>query len=78
MLLSESKLKYPKGERIWVGSYNKDHELLFIMTSKETSRDFYFLYKLVNGEFKKLGKARSPKDLENKFDVARKMGCRSE
>ena len=69
-----SNLKYPKGERVWVGYYNAQHELLFIMTSKETSRDYYFLYELVGGTFRKLGKARSPKELEAKFDVKKKMG----
>lgn len=69
-----SNLKYPKGERVWVGYYNAQHELLFIMTSKETSRDYYFLYELVDGTFRKLGKARSPKELETKFDVEKKMG----
>lgn len=68
-----SNLKYPKGERVWVGYYNVQHELLFIMTSKETSRDYYFLYELVDGTFRKLGKARSPKELEAKFDVEKKM-----
>ena len=69
-----SNLKYPKGERVWVGYYNAPHELLFIMTSKETSRNYYFLYELVDGTFRKLGKARSPKELEAKFDVEKKMG----
>jgi len=66
--------KYPKGERVWVGYYNKEHELMFILTSKESSREFFFLYELVDGSFKKLGRARSPKELEAKFDVEKKMG----
>lgn len=64
--------KYPKGERVWVGYYNAEHELCFILTSKE-SREFYFLYELVDGEFKKLGKARTPKELEDKFEVSKRM-----
>ncbi len=67
--------KYPKGERVWAGYYNKNHELLFIITSKGISRDYYFLYELVGGEFKKLGKARSPTELERKYGMIRKMGC---
>ena len=70
----KSELKYPKGEVVWVGYYNKDRELLFIMTSKETSREYYYLYELVDGVFKKLGRARSPKELEARFDVEKKMG----
>ena len=69
-----SELKYPKGERVWVGIYNKDHELMFIITSKESSRDYYFLYELVDGSFKKLGRARSPKELEEKYDVDKRIG----
>lgn len=65
--------KYPKGERVWVGLYNQSHELKFIITSKESSRDFYFLYELVDGEFRKLGKSRSPKELEEKFEVNKKI-----
>ena len=64
-----SSLKYPKGERVWVGYYNTKHELLFILTSKESSREYFFLYELIDGAFKKLGRARSPKELESKFDV---------
>ena len=69
-----SEPKYPKGERVWVGIYNKDHELMFIITSKESSRDYYFLYELVDGSFKKLGRARSPKELEEKDDVDKRIG----
>lgn len=49
-------------------------EHCFILTSKE-SREFYFLYELVDGEFKKLGKARTPKELEDKFEVSKRMRC---
>ena len=66
--------KYPKGERVWVGYYNANHELLFILTSKESSREYYFLYELADGAFRKLGRARSPLELEEKFDVCKKMG----
>lgn len=69
-----SEPKYPKGERVWVGIYNKDHEPMFIITSKESSRDYYFLYELIGGSFKKLGRARSPKELEEKYDVDKRIG----
>ncbi len=68
----KSEPKYPKGERVWVGCYNKAHELKFIITSKE-ARDFYFLYELVDGEFRKLGRSKSPKELEEKFEVDKKL-----
>lgn len=65
-------MKYPKGEIVWVSYYNSNKELLFIMTSKPI-RDFYFLYEVVDGEFKKLGKAKNPTELEEKFKVRDKM-----
>ena len=65
-------MKYPKGETVWVSYYNSNKELLFIMTSKPI-RDFYFLYEVVEGEFKKLGKAKNPTELEEKFKVRDKM-----
>ena len=70
---SKSNLVYPKGERVWVGYYTKDHDLLFIMTSKE-SRDFYYLYELIDGNFQKLGRAKSPQELEEKFEVDKRLG----
>lgn len=64
------QIKYPKGERIWVGYYDPQKNLRYIMTSKENNRDHYFLYELVNSQFVKLGKARSPKELEDKFKLS--------
>lgn len=67
------QIKYPKGEKVWVGYYDAQKNLRFIMTSKENNRDFYFLYEFVDGQFKKLGKARSQKELEDKFEVSSKL-----
>lgn len=64
--------KYPKDERVWVSYHNSSRELRFILTSKE-GRDFYYLYELVDGVFHKLGKARSPMELEEKFWVRQKV-----
>lgn len=61
-----------KWRKVWTSYYNSSHELLFIVTSKPT-RDFYFLYELVDGAFKKLGKAKSPLELEEKFNVRESM-----
>lgn len=66
-------LKYPKGERVWESYYNETRELKFIITSKPV-RDAYFLYELVDGEFKKLGKAKTPPELVEKYDVEKKIG----
>lgn len=68
-----SEPKHPKGERVHVGYYNTNRELVFILTSKKSSGDYFFLYELVDGEFKKLGKSRSPKELETKFGVDKKL-----
>lgn len=65
-------MTYPNGEQVWTSYYNSSHELLFIVTSKPT-RDFYFLYEFVDGAFKKLGKAKSPLKLEEKFNVHERM-----
>lgn len=67
-----SEIKYPKGERVWVAYYGNKHELCFIMTSKE-NREYYFLYELNDGAFRKLGKSRSPKELEDRFNVQARM-----
>lgn len=72
--MPEKKYKFPKGEVRWVGYYNKSGDLLYIMTSKEKDREFYFLYEAQeDGTFKKLGKSRNPTELEKKFGVAEKM-----
>lgn len=66
-------MKSPKGEHVWEGYYDINGNLKFIITSKE-NRDQYFLYECVDGEFRKLGKAKTPPDLAEKFDIARKIG----
>lgn len=68
-----AELIYPKGERVWVGYCDRNHKLLFIITSKKETRDYYFLYEVVDGKFKKLGRAKSPKELEERFEVSKRM-----
>ena len=67
----------PKGEIAWVGYYNVDHELRFIITSKP-ARDFYFLYEVVDDKFVKLAKDKSPKKLEEKYITMEKLGVTPE
>lgn len=57
---------YPKGEIVWVGHYDKDNNLRYIITSKP-ARDCYFIYELKGGKFIKLGKNQSPAVLEDKY-----------
>lgn len=64
-----SDLRIPKGERLWVSYYNKKGELLFSLTSKELNRDWYYLYKIEEGKQTKLGKAKTPAELEKKYCV---------
>ena len=67
------EIKYPKGETVWVSYCNSQKETVCILTSKP-SRDFYYLYEVLSsGELKKLGKSRSPTELEEKFDVKARM-----
>jgi len=66
-------IKYPKGERVWVRYYTAQQQPLFIMTTKESSRDYYFLYELSDNEFKRLGKSRSPLELEEKYRLNERL-----
>lgn len=66
-------MKIPKGEHAWMGYYNKEDELLFLLTSKENDRSWFFLYENRDGELKKLGKAHTPTELEEKYKVTEKM-----
>lgn len=66
-------MKLPKKEKVWVSYNDAQHNLRFILTSKENSREVYYLYELVNDELVKLGKSASPTELENKFKVAEKL-----
>lgn len=62
------KVKYPKGEIVWL-EYSAGGVPMFLMTSKE-ARDFYFLYKVCeDGSVQKLGRAKTPTELERKFQV---------
>ena len=67
-------LKVPKGEQTWVGYYNRKGERIFLLTSKQNSREWYFLYEVCeDGKLKKLGRAHTPTELEEKYQVAEKM-----
>lgn len=55
----------PKTERIWVKRITEKGETYYI-TSKDT-RDYYFLYKMDGDKAIKLGKDKSPLELERKY-----------
>ena len=56
----------PNSETIWVQTTAADGTIYYT-TAKTNNREYYFLYKLVDGKAVKLGKARNPKDLDEKF-----------
>ena len=60
----------PKNEKMWWLYRNKRGEPIFLMTSKKTSRDNYYLYEVTSdGALNKLGRAKTPPELEEKFHV---------
>ncbi len=59
----------PKGERGWVRYYNVAGNESFLLTSKESNRDFYYLYKIADGVLKKVGRAKSPLELVEKHGI---------
>ena len=66
-------IKYPKGETVWVSYYDREGAMRFFTTSKPL-RDWYFLYEVKEDlTYVKLGKARSPTELEEKFKVNEKI-----
>lgn len=69
--MNNNGLNYPKNEKVWVSYYDTTHTLCFIITTKDRLREFYYLYKLVNKEFVKLGRSKNPQDLESKFNIAK-------
>lgn len=62
-------MKIPKNERLWVSYLNFDGTLAHIITSKNDSRDTYYLYEVSGENLKKLGKSDSPMELETKFNI---------
>ena len=67
------EIKYPKGEIVWVNYANKNGKIIFILTSKP-SREYYFLYEVLeDGSLNKLGKAKEPPELEEKYHVKERM-----
>lgn len=67
-------MKYPKGEIVWVGYHDAGGALRFFLTSKPI-RDYYFLYEVGDdGGCTKLGKAKSPPELEIRYKVNERIG----
>lgn len=56
----------PRTERIWT-EYRTSGQEIFYITSKENNRDTFFLYRIDGGAAVKLGKSKSPAELEKKI-----------
>ena len=56
----------PKTETIWV-TYTSEKGEVYHTTAKTNNRDYYSLYKMVDGKAQKLGRARTPTELEKNF-----------
>lgn len=67
-----NNIKYPKGESRWFHYFTSSHVLMFLITSNP-SREWYYLYEFVDGAFIRLGKAKSPIELEKRFCVDERL-----
>lgn len=56
----------PKTEKRWVKRTTIKGEVFYI-TSKENDRSYYFIYKMEGDKAVKLGKSKSPVELEGKY-----------
>ena len=60
-------VRYPKGETVWVTYHSSGGSPALFITSKP-ARDFYYLYEVLqDGAVKKLGRAKTPVELEEKY-----------
>lgn len=60
------------GESVWVSYYDKSGNLIGLITSKDI-RDYYYYYEASEDGLKKLGKARTPVELEEKYHISDKI-----
>ncbi len=65
---------YPKGEEACTVYADRNHNELFLLTRKPLT-GFYTLYEIRGDGLFRLGKSSSPIELEEKFDVKKRMGC---
>lgn len=63
----------PKGERGWITYYSRDHEPRFFLTSKGADRSQYILYEVTGSALRRLGKGRTPRELEEKFRIEERL-----
>lgn len=61
-------VNYPKGEDICVRYHNRAGELIFLLTNKLGS-EYYFLYEYRDNVFNRIGKSKSPAEIEERFNI---------
>lgn len=69
----QPEVKYPKGEDVCVTCCERGGKPLFLITTKPLTGHF-FLYEFTGDGLVKLGKGLSPFELEEKFNVRKRMG----
>jgi len=62
----------PKNEQLWTTYRDEAGNVRFFVTSTAL-RDSYIMYQTEEGECKKLGRASSPTELENKYSIWGKL-----
>ena len=68
--MKAGKYGYPSDEVGKVGYYDKDGNLLFVITCKKNSREFYFLYRSQpDGSLEKIDKGKDPHALASRHNV---------
>ena len=70
--MSEIKFGPPKGETSLVRYFNMSGELRYILTTN-IYYDAFYLYELSGDKFIKLGKAKTPVELEKKYEIIEKL-----
>lgn len=70
---NEPEVKYPKGEDICVTCCERGGKPLLLITTKPLT-GYFFLYEFTEDGLVKLGKGQSPLELEERFNVKKRMG----
>ena len=68
-------VEYPRNEMPWI-RYCAAGETRYILTSKE-DRSAYFLYEIADGKPVRLGKAKEPPELVEKYGVMDRLKAMS-
>lgn len=71
----QSELKRPKGEDVCVTCCEMGGNPMFLITYKPLVGT-YFIYEFTENGLVRLGKGQSPSELEEKFDVKRRIGAK--